>query len=67
MKVWYPNLRTPKKYEEYRNLIKEIIAGVKKKISVDITYADFDHMVWYYFKGSRSKIIEAMNCLPKKS
>ena len=53
-------------YEGYRDIIDEIIVGVKNKIGVDITYADFDHMLWYYFKGSKSRIISAMNCLPKK-
>lgn len=60
-------LKQNKDYSGYRELINKIIAGVKKKIGVSITYADFDHMVWYYFKGSRSKIIKAMNCLPKKN
>ena len=50
-----------------RSLIDKIIAGVKKKIGVSITYADFDHMVWYYFKGSKSKIISAMEHLPDKN
>lgn len=56
-----------KNYDGYRDLIKEILAGIKKKIGVEIKYADFDHMVWYYFKGSKNKIINAINCLPKKN
>lgn len=54
-------------YSGYRELIDKIIVGVKKKIGVSITYADFDHMVWYYFKGSKSKIISAMEHLPDKN
>ena len=59
-------LKQNKDYSGYRKLIDNIIVGVKNKIDVSITYADFDHLVWYYFKGSKSKIISAMNCLPKK-
>lgn len=53
-------------YGAYRALIDEIISGVSKKVGERITYADFDHMVWYYFKGSESKVQEAMNKLPRK-
>ena len=60
-------LKQNKDYSGYRELINKIIAGVKKKIGVSITYADFDHMVWYYFKGSKSKIISAMEHLPDKN
>ena len=51
-------------YKAYRELIDAIIAGIKNKIGVEISYADFDHMLWYYFKGSKSKILGAMECLP---
>ena len=54
-------------YEKYRNIINKIIEGVKNKINVTISYADFDHMVWYYFKGSTSKRLNAMKCLPHKN
>lgn len=60
-------LKQNKDYSGYRELIDKIIAGVKEKIGVSITYADFDHMVWYYFKGSKSKIISAMEHLPDKN
>ena len=54
-------------YNGYRELIKRIIYGIKAKIGVEISFADFDHMLWYYFKGSKSKITNAMSCLPKKA
>ena len=52
-------------YAGYRALIDEIIKGVYDKVGTKITYADFDHMVWYYFKSSPSKVYAAMNKLPE--
>ena len=52
-------------YGGYRELIKEIIKGIKKKLGIDVTFEDFDHLVWYCFKGSKTKIQMAMNKLPK--
>ena len=50
-------------YEEYRDLIDEIIKGVEKIDGIKITYSEFDHMLWYYFKGSNKKIQAALNTL----
>lgn len=54
-------------YEGYRNLIKDVINGIREKTGVAVSFEDFDHMLWYYFKGSSSKIAAAMECLPQKS
>lgn len=51
-------------YAGYRALIDEIIKGIGEKVGEKITYADFDHMVWYYFKSSRSKVLSAINKIP---
>ena len=51
-------------YEGYRTFIDAIIQGVREKVGETITYADFDHMVWYFFKSSKSKVLAAMNKIP---
>ncbi|MBE6738664.1 MAG: hypothetical protein E7566_08490 [Ruminococcaceae bacterium] len=53
----------PKGYDKYRELINEIIKGIKEKDGKNITYAEFDHLVWYYFKGSEKKVQQALNTL----
>jgi len=52
-------------YAGYKKLIDEIINGIKNKTGENISYADFDHLVWYYFKGSKNKILFAMSKLPE--
>jgi len=53
-------------YAGYRTLINDIINGIEQKTGNKLTYAEFDRLVWYYFKGSKSKILTAMKILPKK-
>ena len=50
-------------YAEYRDLIDEIIKGIKEKDGLEVTYSEFDHILWYYFKGSKQKIQEALNTM----
>ncbi len=52
-----------KDYEKYKTIIKNIIKGIKKKDNITINYEQFDHLLWYYFKGSESKIQTAMNTI----
>lgn len=51
-------------YKEYKNIIDEIIKGIEKKDGIVVNYEQFDHMLWYYFKGSKTKVQKAMNVLP---
>ena len=53
-------------YEEYRKLIDAIIKGIQKAEGVEITYSQFDQLLWYYFKGSKQKIQNALNTLLDK-
>ena len=57
------NWKTEDGYEKYINIINEIIEGIKREDKIDITYEQFDHMLWYYFKGSKTKIQEALNSI----
>lgn len=52
-------------YAAYRNLIDEIIAGIKRKNDEQITYEDFDRLIWYYFKGTKGRVLDAMKVLPE--
>ena len=58
------------KYEEYRNLIDRIILFAEKNTNVEyrISRKDFDHLLWYYFKGSSDnpRIVSAMQCVGKQ-
>lgn len=53
-------------YAGYRALIDDIIKGIERKLGNKLTYAEFDRLVWYYFKGSKSKILTVMKILPRK-
>lgn len=55
-----------KGYEEYRQLIKKIIDGIERVDGIRIDNETFDHMLWYYFKGSKSKVQKAMNSMLEK-
>lgn len=54
-------------YDAYRQCVDDIIAGIRQKCGITVTYSQFDHILWYCFKGSESKIQNALNCLPQKS
>ncbi|MCH5170499.1 MAG: hypothetical protein J1F24_04345 [Oscillospiraceae bacterium] len=58
--------RETNNYKGYMELIDDIIAGIENKTGEKITYQDFDHIVWYYFKGSKGRVLDAMERLPKK-
>ena len=53
-------------YKGYRNLIDDIIKGIKANNGVEVTYADFDHMLWYYFKRSKKEREECLKILPAR-
>lgn len=59
----YTNNEFENGYAEYKNIIDEIIKGIKIKHGITVTYEEFDHMLWYYFKGSKVKVQIAMNTL----
>jgi len=40
-------------YEKYRNLIDRIRKSSKAITDYEISRKDFDHLLWYYFKGDR--------------
>ncbi len=50
-------------YKTYRGIIDNIIKGVETKDNIKITYSQFDHLVWYYFKGSEKRIQDHLNTL----
>lgn len=50
-------------YEGYNDLIGRIIEKNNMVFNAKISRKDFDLLLWYYFKGSNSKIIEANECL----
>ena len=54
-----------KDYAGYNDLIERIIDKVKSipKFDSNLTKKDFDLLLWYYFKGDNTKIIEANQCL----
>lgn len=54
------------KYKEYAGLIKRIIDENEKKTGYRISRKDFDHLLWYYFKGENSRIEESRNRISEK-
>lgn len=50
-------------YKEYRDIIDKVINGIEKIDGIKITYSQFDHMLWYYFKGPKQRIKVALNRL----
>ncbi len=54
-------------YKGYRELIDDIIASIKKDIESEVTYQQFDNLLWYYFKGDNGRIESAMKHLPQKN
>ena len=51
-------------YAWYRKVVDETLLGIKNAFNVDLTYAKFDHLVWYYFKGSEELRQRLLNTLP---
>lgn len=48
-------------YEGYRDLINEIIEAVFKETGYKLSYEDFDHLLWYYYKGDNILIKKALD------
>lgn len=53
-------------YSEYRKIISNIINGIEQKDGICVSYSQFDQLLWYYFKGSKKRIQEALNTLLPK-
>lgn len=53
-------------YAQYRKCVDDIIAGIDQKCGIHVTYEQFDHVLWYCFKGSNTRVQKALNCLPLK-
>lgn len=56
-----------KNYEKYRKIISSILEGIKEKDGIEVTYEEFDHILWYYFKGSEEKVQKALNAIEQLS
>ncbi len=50
-------------YNGYKTTIDKIIAGAEKLTRYKASYKQFDDLLWYYFKGERSRICKAKECL----
>lgn len=55
------------KYKRYSDLIGEIIKANKMKTGYEISRENFDNLLWYYFKGERSRIEKTRNCISKEN
>ena len=62
------------KYEDYRNLIDEIIQNAERLYCGEypgkqchISRKDFDHLLWYYFKGGNPEIEKALRLVGDES
>lgn len=51
------------KYKRYARLIGRIISENKRKTGYGISRKDFDHLLWYYFKGNDDRIERARDCI----
>ena len=53
-------------YAGYNELVGRIINAAKQQSDTDITRADFDRLLWYYYKGIPDRIKKANACLGKE-
>ncbi len=53
-------------YNDYKMRIDEIICSAAEKTGYKASYKQFDDLLWYYFKGERSRIRKAMECLKQE-
>lgn len=53
-------------YVDYSNLIERIIEQINCKRKLKIGRKDFDHMLWYYYKGDESLINRAIDFVVKR-
>ncbi len=54
-------------YNDYKTTIDKIIAGAEKLTGYKASYKQFDDLLWYYFKGERSRIRKAKECLKEEN
>lgn len=47
-------------YTWYSSIIEKIIEKVKEKENYNISRKDLDHLLWYYYKGDKLRITEAL-------
>lgn len=50
-------------YGDYNNLIGMIIDKIQEKTGIKVSRKDFDLMLWYYYKGDKSRVKAAKRCL----
>lgn len=50
-------------YNHYKTRIDEVICSAAEITGYKASYKQFDDLLWYYFKGERSRIRKAMECL----
>ena len=56
--------RDKRKYTPYRKTVNGILEGILKQSELeDISYKEFDQLIWYYFKGDDRKIDKALACI----
>lgn len=51
-------------YGFYRKVIDETISGMQSAFNMNITYENFDHLLWYYYKGSEKLRNNLLKTLP---
>lgn len=56
--VWPEKIKSQDGYDDYRMLIKRIIAASKEDTGYDLSCAEFDSTLWYYYKGNDKTRIE---------
>lgn len=56
--VWPEKIKSQDGYDDYRKLIKRIIAAAKEDTGYDLSCAEFDSTLWYYYKGNDKTRIE---------
>lgn len=50
-------------YNDYKMRIDKIMCSAAEKTGYKASYKQFDDLLWYYFKGERSRICKAKECL----
>lgn len=54
-------------YNDYKMRIDKIMCSAAEKTGYKASYKQFDDLLWYYFKGERSRICKAKECLKEGS
>ena len=50
-------------YKGYINLVDRIIVAASRETGYTISHKDFDHLLWYYYKGNRKERTEQVATL----